>query len=75
MDLEILLDELVLMAVLILNRFGSTAVFAPITIDFFIAYEKVAQAVRQIESLPIFNIPWGHNIILLQKIKDVDERL
>ena len=42
---------------------------------FFIAYEKVAQAVRQFESLPIFSIPWGHNILLLQKIKNANERL
>lgn len=42
---------------------------------FFSTYEKVAQAVRQFESLPIFDIPWGHNILLLQKIKDNDERL
>lgn len=42
---------------------------------FFSAYEKVAQAVRQFESLPIFDIPWGHNILLLQKTKDNDERL
>lgn len=42
---------------------------------FFIAYEKVAQAVRQFESMPIFSIPWGHNIMLLQKIKDANERL
>ncbi|MCB1108225.1 MAG: DUF1016 family protein, partial [Chlamydiia bacterium] len=42
---------------------------------FFTAYEKVAQAVRQLEVLPIFLIPWGHNIILLQKIKDTAERL
>jgi len=42
---------------------------------FFSAYEKVAQAVRQFEFLPIFGIPWGHNILLIQKIKDNDERL
>lgn len=42
---------------------------------FFIAYEKVAQAVRQLESLPIFDIPWGHNILLVQKLKNNDERL
>nr|WP_269474224.1 PDDEXK nuclease domain-containing protein [Candidatus Protochlamydia amoebophila] len=42
---------------------------------FFSAYEKVAQAVRQFESLPIFYIPWGHNILLLQKLKNNDERL
>lgn len=42
---------------------------------FYLAYEKVAQAVRQLEDLPIFNIPWGHNIRLLQKLKSNDERL
>lgn len=42
---------------------------------FFVAYEKVAQAVRQLEILPIFSIPWGHNILLLQKIKNTAERL
>jgi len=42
---------------------------------FFIAYKKVAQAVRQLESLPIFDIPWGHNILLVQKLKNNDERI
>lgn len=42
---------------------------------FFLAYEKVAQPVRQFDVLPIFQIPWGHNIVLLQKIKDTEERL
>ena len=42
---------------------------------FFIAYEKVAQAVRQLKSLPIFDIPWGHNILIVQKLKNNDERL
>jgi predicted nuclease of restriction endonuclease-like (RecB) superfamily len=42
---------------------------------FFTAYGKVAQAVRQLDLLPIFSIPWGHNILLLQKLKDADERL
>ena len=28
---------------------------------FYTSYEIVAQAVRQLEKLPIFNIPWGHN--------------
>ena len=36
---------------------------------FYLAYAKVAQAVRQLEELPIFSIPWGHNIAILQKIK------
>lgn len=42
---------------------------------FYLAYEKVAQAVRQFDTLPIFGIPWGHNVVLLQKIKSDDERL
>lgn len=42
---------------------------------FYGAYEKVAQAVRQIEDFPIFNIPWGHNIRLLQKLKNNEERI
>ena len=42
---------------------------------FYAAYEKVAQAVRLFEDLPIFKIPWGHNIRLLQKLKTNEERL
>lgn len=42
---------------------------------FYTAYEKVAQPVRQIEDLPVFNIPWGHNIILLQQVKNDRERI
>lgn len=42
---------------------------------FYGAYEKVAQPVRQIEVFPIFNIPWGHNVCLLQKLKKNEERL
>jgi predicted nuclease of restriction endonuclease-like (RecB) superfamily len=42
---------------------------------FFSAYEKVAQAARQLETLPIFSIPWFHNVVILQKIKNTEERL
>jgi predicted nuclease of restriction endonuclease-like (RecB) superfamily len=42
---------------------------------FFTAYEKVPQAVGQIENLPIFKIPWGHNVVLLEKVKDTLQRL
>ena len=41
---------------------------------FYLAYEKVPQPVAQITDLPIFNIPWGHNAVLLEKIKDNDKR-
>lgn len=37
---------------------------------FYLAYQKVSQVVRQMEELPIFRIPWGHNILLLTKLKD-----
>ena len=42
---------------------------------FYAAYEIVAQPVRQLEDLPIFNIPWGQNLVIMQKIKDTEERL
>lgn len=42
---------------------------------FYRAYEKVAQAARQLDFLPIIQIPWWHNVIIMQKIKDTDERL
>lgn len=42
---------------------------------FYLSYAKVAQAVRLLNELPIARIPWGHNILLLQKIDDTQERL
>lgn len=39
---------------------------------FYLAYRKVPQAVGQ---LPFFNIPWGHNAILIEKLDAIDERL
>lgn len=42
---------------------------------FFLAYEKMQQLVAQITDLPIFNIPWGHNAVILEKIKKIEERL
>lgn len=38
---------------------------------FFSAYEKVAQAVRQFNSLPVFEIPWGHNVVFCKSSKTV----
>jgi hypothetical protein len=38
--------------------------------SFYQAYEKVPQAVAQLDDLPIFSIPWGHNALILEKIKD-----
>lgn len=42
---------------------------------FYLAYEKVSQAVTLLDELPFFRIPWGHNIVLLIKLKDPQERL
>lgn len=42
---------------------------------FYASYEIVAQPARQLGELPIFNIPWFHNVVLLQKIKNTEERL
>jgi len=42
---------------------------------FYGAYEKVAQPARQIEDMPIFNIPWFHNVVIMQKLKKNEERL
>lgn len=42
---------------------------------FFLAYEKVPQAVAEITDLPIFSIPWGHNAVLLEKIKTNNQRI
>jgi predicted nuclease of restriction endonuclease-like (RecB) superfamily len=42
---------------------------------FHSAYEKIAQAARQLEELPFFNIPWFHNVIIIQKLKNDKERL
>lgn len=41
---------------------------------FYASYEKIPQAVGQIDELPIFNIPWGHNTVLLEQVKDNDQR-
>lgn len=42
---------------------------------FYLAYEKVPQAVAQLDNLPIFSIPWGHNALILEKTKNMDEKL
>ena len=42
---------------------------------FYKAYELLTQPASVILDLPIFNIPWFHNVILLQKLKSNEERL
>src|SRR5207302_360587 len=40
---------------------------------------KVAQPVRQLVEggppAPVAHLPWGHNVVLFQKVKHVDQRL
>lgn len=61
------------------NTFSEIAGFSRANIfrtrAFYQAYEKVAQAVRQLNVLPIFNVPWGHNIILFQKLDSPKEQI
>jgi len=42
---------------------------------FYLAYQKVQQPARQLKELPIFHIPWWHNVILITKIKNAEQRL
>lgn len=41
----------------------------------YLAYAIVPQPVGQLPDLLIFHIPWGHNIILLEMLKDTKTRL
>lgn len=43
---------------------------------FYVAYSKVAQPARQLEDPPEFclGIPWWHNVILIEKVKNLNER-
>jgi len=43
--------------------------------SFYLAYAKVQQPVGFLKALPIVNIPWGHNILLITKVKNLEERL
>jgi predicted nuclease of restriction endonuclease-like (RecB) superfamily len=43
--------------------------------SFYAEYKLVPQAVAQLDGLPIFCIPWGHNILILEKVKHAAERL
>jgi len=42
---------------------------------FFLAYQENPTAVGQIDNLSIFKIPWGHNAVILERIKDEKLRL
>lgn len=42
---------------------------------FYKAYSKVAQDVAPLDDIPVFRIPWGHNILIIRAIKDESVRL
>ena len=42
---------------------------------FYLAYSISPQAVGKLEDLPIFNIPWGHNLVVTHKCEKYRERL
>ncbi len=42
---------------------------------FYQTYTIVSQAVRQFDEFPFFSIPWGHNVVLITKLKSYDQRL
>lgn len=44
-------------------------------LSFFLAFPILPQAVAKLTDLPVFNIPWGHNAVLLEKVKNIDQRL
>jgi predicted nuclease of restriction endonuclease-like (RecB) superfamily len=61
------------------NMYPGNSGFSPANVyrmkAFYDAYENFRTAVRKLEELPIFAIPWGHNVIILQKIKNSKQRL
>lgn len=42
---------------------------------FFLAYPNISPLVEQEKDFPIFALPWGHNIVLMEKVKNYDQRL
>lgn len=42
---------------------------------FYLIYAKVPQPVGFLNKLPVINIPWGHNILLIEKVKNLEECL
>ena len=42
---------------------------------FYLAYSKVPVPPGQLDSLPIFRIPWWHNAVLVERLKNTDQRL
>jgi len=43
--------------------------------SFYLTYVIIPQAVGLGNELPIVKIPWGHNALLLEKVKDLQDDL
>jgi predicted nuclease of restriction endonuclease-like (RecB) superfamily len=61
------------------NEFTGIAGFSRANIfnmrAFYAAYAKVQQVVGLFEEQPLFSIPWGHNVILVTRLKETEQRL
>ncbi len=42
---------------------------------FYLLYHNIRAAARILEELPMFSLPWFHNVLIMQKLKNVDECL
>ena len=42
---------------------------------FYQCFQNIRAAARELQSSPIFTIPWFHNVIIIQKIKNEEEAL
>lgn len=43
--------------------------------SFYLAYSIYPQTVGKLEKLPIFRVPWGHNIAIIENVKNLRDRL
>lgn len=61
------------------NAFPGIEGFSPRNIArmraFYLSYQILPQAVAELDQLPFFKIPWGHNAVIMEKVKDDKERL
>ncbi len=44
-------------------------------VAFYQCYRNIRTAVRNLQEQPIFMIPWGHNVVIMQKVKNQEENL
>jgi predicted nuclease of restriction endonuclease-like (RecB) superfamily len=56
-----------------LDGFSRTNLYRMIA--FYESYPNCPTAVGQLEENPILRIPWGHNAVLIERVKNIDQRL